>query len=124
MRCLAAALLLVGLWPTPAAAAEAGSVCVAPALARSPIGGLCGAASLFLKIDKRDAVAWPLGESMKIADLDPAGRHRVVLRCGRKPQQSFSFLFAEAKSTSLCLFVNDLYGTAQLWDRRRSPWCT
>ena len=37
-----------------------------------------------------------------------------MISCDGKPQQSFSFRFAELKTNDLCLFINDLYKTAQL----------
>jgi hypothetical protein len=55
--------------------------------------------------------------------LDISARHRVVVYCDKKPQQSFSFRFSEFKAKRLCLFLNDLYETVQLWEPSQAPWC-
>ena len=44
-----------------------------------------------------------------------------MVLCNGKPQQSFRFRFSEFKTKELCLFINDLYQTAQLWEARKSP---
>ena len=75
-----------------------------------------------LKIDDRPFVDWPAA-SARIDGLDPAVRHRVVIRCDGKPHQAFGFRFSEFHSKNeLCLFINDLYRTANLWDSK-PPWC-
>ena len=61
---------------------------------------------------------WPTKESVKIDGLAIPGGHRVVVLCGGKPQQSFWFRFSESETPELCLFLNDLYKTAQLWKLR------
>jgi len=43
--------------------------------------------------------------------------------CDGKPQQSFTFRFAEYGADHLCLFINRLYQTAQLWRPREARWC-
>jgi len=67
--------------------------------------------------------SWPLAESLKIDGLDLSVKHRVVVTCGGKAQQSFEFRHSDYKTTKLCLFINDPYKTAQLWDHKASPWC-
>jgi hypothetical protein len=47
----------------------------------------------------------------------------VVVLCNHKPLQSFAFLFSEFKTKELCLFLNDLYRTVQLWESKSAPWC-
>jgi hypothetical protein len=110
----------------PAVEPETGSVCVAPALAkpdpRSAPGLFCSSEKLSLKIDAK-TIPWPVKESVKLDALDLSVRHRVVVLCDGKPQQSFGFRFSEFKATDLCLFLNDLYKTAQLWEAKRCPWC-
>ena len=60
---------------------------------------------------------------MEIDGLSTEARHRVVIYRGEKPQQSFSFRFSDFKSRKPCLFLNDLYWTAQLWEPEKAPWC-
>ncbi len=115
------------LLPCSSAPLDTGSVCVAPARfdpknASAP-GLYCEAEKFSLKVDDGQRVAWPLKDSMKLDGLDTEARHRVVVFCGNKPQQSFSFRFSEFKTNRLCLFLNDLYRTAQIWEAKRSPWC-
>ena len=85
-------------------------------------GLYCDSEKVSLKIDTQ-TVPSPIRESVKIARLDLTTRHRVVVFCDGKPQQSFSFRFSEFKTSELCLFLNDLYKTAQLWEAKRCPWC-
>jgi len=104
---------------------KTGSVCVAP-VNRHPDATselLCSSGELSLKIDDFERMAWPKQDGVKIDTLDATKRHRVVVYCNGKPQQSFTFRFSGNKSRRLCLFLNDLYGTAQLWEAKRCPWC-
>jgi hypothetical protein len=77
---------------------------------------------LSLMIDAK-AMPWPMKESLRIDALDPAVRHRAVVSCDGKAQQTVVFRFSEFKATALCLFLNDLYKTVELQDVKRSPWC-
>jgi hypothetical protein len=108
------------------AESEFGSVCIAPVLEkpdpRSAPSLFCDSEKLSLKIDAK-AMPWPIKESVRIAALDAAARHAVVILCDGKPQQSFAFRFSEYKASELCLFLNSLYKTAQLWEVKRCPWC-
>jgi hypothetical protein len=91
---------------------------------RDPIEGMvCQTWNLLVKIDDMKAVSWPRNESVKIDGLDVTRRHRVTIFCDGKPQQSFGFRFSEFKTRKLCLFLNDLYKTVQLWEDKQSPWC-
>ena len=58
-----------------------------------------------------------------ISGLDATARHRVIIYRAGKPQQSFGFNFSDLKSNRACLFLNDLYWTAQLWNPKQAPWC-
>jgi hypothetical protein len=105
---------------------EPGSVCVAPARfdpknASAP-GLYCEAENFSLKIDAQ-VMTWPVRESAQLTGLDLNTRHRVIVLCNHKPQQSFTFRFSEFKTKQLCLFLNDLYRTVQLWDSKSAPWC-
>jgi len=85
--------------------------------------GLCSKGKLSLRIDHQSVRPWPQSECIKITDLDTAAPHRVVIYEDGKPQQSFKFRFSEFQSPELCLFLNDLYWTAQLWEKKDAPWC-
>jgi hypothetical protein len=60
---------------------------------------------------------------MEVTDLNATKQHMVTVYRGGKAQQSFSFEFSSYKSKKLCLFLNDLYWTVQLWESKRAPWC-
>jgi hypothetical protein len=110
-----------------AAAAETGTVCVAPTPAiqdpRSAPGMFCRSGKLSFKIDSDNADLFSHSKSLKIEGLETGIRHRVVIYCNDKPQQSFTFRFSDFENQDLCLFINDLYKTAQLWESKRCPWC-
>lgn len=118
--------LLVGFNPVLYAQSGGPSMCVAPNDARTPqrcAPGLCASGPLSFKIDDRPVMQWPKNESVEINDLDATARHRIIIYRAGKPQQSFKFRFSEYSSNRVCLFLNDLYWTAQLWEAKRSPWC-
>jgi len=101
-------------------------VCVAPSLAETPqrcAPGFCASGDLSFKVDRRPVKGWPKTESLKIDDLNAGESHRVVIYRAKKAQQSFTFRFSDFKSPKLCLFLNDLYWTPQLWELKRAPWC-
>ena len=107
---------------------ESGSVCIAPESGKlkpfDPMNGVfCESGRLSLSIDKQPSISWPTKESTKIGDLSLEARHRVVVLCDGKPQQTFTFRFSDKKGTELCLFLDGAYRTVQLWDRKGSPWC-
>jgi hypothetical protein len=106
-----------------------GSLCVAPISLDWPPtaapGLACVSNRFSLKIDSQKALSWPTKESVRIDGLDIGVRHRVVIYCDSKPQQSFYFRFSEFNTSEVCLFLNDLYKTAQVWDPKQTPapWC-
>ena|SRR5215469_1083297 len=107
---------------------ESGSICVAPISKELPeTAGTpdlsCSLSKLSVKFDGQKAFAWPTRKSVLIDGLDLSARHRVVVYCDGKPQQSFSFRFSEFKAKQLCLFLHDLYKTVQLWEPSQAPWC-
>ena len=105
---------------------ETGSVCVAQLPAkpdpRSAPGLFCSSEKLSLKIDAA-TIEWPIKESVRIDALNTHVKHRVVVLCDGKPQQSFGFSFSDFKTTELCLYLNDLYKTVQLQEIKQCPWC-
>jgi hypothetical protein len=129
LKTTAVALLLIfSLCPVFSAESEDGSVCVAPIPVQPPSTAatpelFCHSGNLSLKIDSQQVFPWPRKEGLKIEHLDLTQRHLVVVLCDAKPQQSFKFRFSEFKTKRLCLFINDLYQTAQLWEPKQSPWC-
>ena len=122
-------VLLLGLLVRPALATDThGTVCVAPIPPGAPTTADipehdCRSGKLSYRIDSRPATVWPHHANIELEDIDITQRHQIVVLCDGKAQQSFSFSFSSYKSTDLCLFINDLYQTAQLWDRKHSPWC-
>ncbi len=129
MRTSRSAILIVLLLSTELAAEnERGTICIAPVFENSSADTAapelsCKSEKLSLKIDTRDPVPWPAKQGTKIERLDLSVRHLVVVYCDGKPQQSFKFTFAAFKSKELCIFINDLYKTVQLWEVTRAPWC-
>ena len=102
------------------------SICVAPKAAETPqrcAPGLCAGGELSLRIDRQSVQHWPKSGSMRISGLSTTARHRIVIYRAGKAEQSFSFRFSEFKSNIPCLFLNDLYWTAELWEAKRAPWC-
>jgi len=122
-----AAVLFSGMLSGQSLGSESTSVCIAPVLevpdGRSAPGLFCESANLSLRIDRQQPLPWPISKSVKVETLDPVARHRVVVFCNGKPQQSFTFRFSEFKTGQLCLFLNDLYKTVQLSDAKGCPWC-
>jgi hypothetical protein len=119
-----ASILLLLLSPIFSAEAQRGSICIAPLPKGAPITAAtpelaCPSGQFSLKIDNRQTVSWSSKDSIKIDDLDLGTQHRVAVSCNGKPHQSFRFRFSEFKSRDLCLFLNDLYQTAQLWENER-----
>lgn len=110
------------------AQSEGGSMCIAPISKEWPATAgapdlACSPSKLSVRIDTPKTFAWPTKKSVMIDGLDLSARHRVVVYCDGKPQQSFSFRFSEFKAKQLCLFLNDLYKTVQLWEPSQAPWC-
>ena len=131
-RLFAAAMLLAVLCPALSAVPPAGSICIAPSPSLpegrpgrlAPVGAIyCTQEKFAVKIDSQDAIPWPTEKSVRIGGLDLDAKHRVVVLCGGKAQQTFLFRYSEFKSRDLCLFINDMYWTVQLWEKKRAPWC-
>ena len=88
-----------------AAEPESWSVCIAPVFEKpdgmSAPGLSCESKKLSVSFDNQQAMPFPLisehdgkyqiGKSVKIDALDTATRHRVVVYCHGKPQQSFTY---------------------------------
>ena len=128
MRMVQSSFLIVALMhPAFPADSDSGSLCVAPFLVepdhRAAPGLFCEPQKLSLKIDTQPAMPWPLKQNVKVDGLDAGVRHKVVVFCDGRPQQSFTFRFSEYAARELCLFLNDLYKTVQLTEAKRSPWC-
>jgi hypothetical protein len=105
-----------------------GAVCVAPIQHEPPSTDatpslFCRSANISLRIDSQNVIPWPKDKSIRVTGLDLNGSHRVVVLCDGKPHQSFKFRFSEYLGAKACLFLNDLYWTAQLWEPKHAPWC-
>jgi hypothetical protein len=108
---------------------KTGVICVAPIKHEPPTTAAtpevaCVSGNFSFRIDSGRLVAWPKDESMSLTGLDLKMRHRVLVLCDGRPQQSFRFRMSEYKTGKACLFLNDLYLTAQLWEPKQAPWCT
>ena len=96
-----------------------GSVCVAPIPLGPPKTAdlpeqVCDSGRISFRIDSEPATLLPRKESKKIEGRDSSAKHRVIVLCDGNAQQSFRFTFETFQSVDLCLFINDLYQTAQL----------
>ena len=110
-----------------------GMLCVAPYPKPVCSGGLClsgaqgfscASGNASLKLDSGEPMPWPRNESMSLSGLALNTKHRVVVLCDGKPNQSFKIRFSDFKKNKACLSINDLYGWVQLWDLdRHAPWC-
>ena len=113
--------------PAILAESESGSICISPVPEKptdfSAPGFFCDSAKLSVKIDAGQPFSWPIKQNVKLDNLDALAIHRVVVYCNGKPQQSFKFRFSEFKSRELCLFINGMYKTVQLWESNGTPWC-
>lgn len=110
------------------AQSQSGTVCVAPAPLGQPVTSpahelMCHSGNLSLRVDQKQAILWPHKNSLRIASLDDTRDHQIRIFCDQKIQQSLSFRFSEFKSNRLCLFISDLYQSAQLWESSRSLSC-
>lgn len=120
---LLAACIHIGLSAEPD-----GSVCVVPPFwgperPYSTPGLFCEWEKISIKIDGY-AIAAPIKKCTKIAPLDVSAKHRVIVLCDGKPQQSGTFRFSKFKTNDVCVFMNDFYKTLQFWPAdRRAPWC-
>ncbi|HEY3928457.1 MAG TPA: hypothetical protein VGL89_08790 [Candidatus Koribacter sp.] len=127
-RCIPVIAVLIFVFAcafVPAQTSEP-TICIAPNRGETPercAAGLCDGGELSVQFDHRPRMQWPKDKSLAVTDLEPDVAHRVVVFRAGKPQQSFTFRFSEFKSDHLCLFLNDLYWTAQLWESKRAPWC-
>jgi hypothetical protein len=105
---------------------ERGTICVAPNPSEPPTrispGGDYNPATLRLSVDKGKPIPWPHKDSVKIADLNLAERHLIILTSDGKRIQSFWFRFSDYKSTDLCVDF-DGYQGVRLQERKYSPWC-
>jgi hypothetical protein len=127
---LAALLLIFLAQPAFSFEKDAGSICVDPL--PKPIEGRraagrgsvrCDAEKYSFKIDAQPLRPWPKKEAIKIENVDMAAHHRVTVFCGGKAMESATFHFSEIKTRRLCLFLNDLYWTIQIWEAKSAPWC-
>jgi hypothetical protein len=85
--------------------------------------GLCGSAPLSFRIDSGAMQAWPKDHPLVFEETSIDEPHRATVYRAEKAQQSFFFRFSDYRSHDVCLFLNDLYWTAQLWETHSAPWC-
>ena len=109
---------------------KSGSICVdplpKPVEGRTAIGKgsvRCEAERYSFRIDAQSVRPWPEKDAIKIENVDPTSTHRITVFCGGKAMESAIFRFSEFKTKKLCLFLNDLYWSIQIWDAKAVPWC-
>ena len=105
---------------------EGRSLRVAPNSGATPetcAPGLCDGGELSFKIDGGPVQPWPKSEILVISGLSATERHRIAVYRAAKRQQSFSFSFSNFQAQEPCLFLDNMYWTARLWETRRAPWC-
>ena len=128
MRLHVFAMLILAPFTVFSSDSNGGSICIAPVSPKPPQTAaaslaFCHSARWTVRIDESAPRSWPNKESVKVDGLSLVSKHRVVVLCDGKPQQAFSFRFSEYHKEKLCLFLNDLYQTVQLWEAKKSPWC-
>lgn len=132
---LAAAALLATSGPCRTAAdarvhGDTGRVCVgpiAPATAgpktlANPRGGDAEVA-FSVRIDEGLQISVAKDRGQWVEGLTTSDKHSVVIYADGRRTQSFRFSFETFDGDDLCLWYKSLYGTWQLWERERSPWC-
>jgi hypothetical protein len=106
-----------------------GTICVAPRAATPfrgqviPPTGEVSSGGLQVRIDKRQAAAWPQRESLKIGGLALNERHLLaVLDAKGKPIESLWFKFSDYKGVDLCMSYDGYQGVG-LDEAKHCPWC-
>jgi hypothetical protein len=126
------AALLLALLSLPAFPLQEGGGSICVDMLPKPVGGRhgagppsvwCDAGKYSFKLDAQPIRPWPENAPIKIENLEVAARHRVIVFCGGKPMESATFSFSDLKTRKLCVFLNDLYWTIQVWDTKEAPWC-
>ncbi|HMC32168.1 MAG TPA: hypothetical protein VKL99_15145 [Candidatus Angelobacter sp.] len=78
-----------------------------------------------VRIDDLPLVHTDSKHGFRTPPLEYARKHRVRIIGDGKPVASFYFKFDEFKTNNLCLFMNTLYETWQLWDMKETGrWCS
>lgn len=129
MKFVASAFLMIGFSGAICLAQfQSGAICVAPVPLGQPVTSpthqlACHSGNLSVKVDQQQVILWPHKNSLSITSLDATQDHQISIFCDQKIQQSLRFRFSEFKSKKLCLFISDLYQSAQLWESSRSASC-
>ena len=126
-------ILLLGLGSAPPFAAETastGRLCLTAAPTPTPgpkslanaTGGLPDV-TYFVQVDGGPPIELSRSAGRWVSGLETEESHLVVIRAGAKRTASFRFRFATDEPAELCLFLNPLYETWQVWPDDRCPWC-
>lgn len=99
----------------PSAAAQTGSICLAPVKDDGDPRGYFSR-HFAVRVDGGKWTPVPADAPRLIAGLSLEDTHLVTVRDGNKPTESFRFRFAEFESRSLCLWYKPWYATWSLWD--------
>ena len=101
-----------------------GTVCVLPVATKGSSVGDYNSAPLKLRIDKREELAWPHDQPVKIEPLSLSWgeEHVVVVTSDNKQIQSFRFKFVDFWDAKLCLAF-DGSRLAHVESHRSASWC-
>ena len=106
-----------------------GTVCVLPIsseqASKGPPVGHYNQATLKLRIDKQQELAWPHNQPIRIGPLSISWseEHVVVVTSDNKQIQSFRFRFVDFWDAKLCLAFDDSK-LAHLGSNNRGGWCS
>ncbi len=108
-----------------APAQQTGSVCVEKfkSSTQSNIGNPNFGVPSGNKIQIDGKIAFRSSENAKIGGLSLKKKHLIKIYSDKKLVHSFKFAFSEFDRPKLCLFLNDFYGTWQLWEANRTKSC-
>lgn len=118
-----AILLLISF--SAARAQSAGSVCVEKIVIStdSNVGNPNFNTPRGNKIQIDGKTVFRQSSNVGISGLNLKGNHIVKIFQDKGLVHSFKFNFSQFNSRKLCLFVNDFYGTWQLWETNRRKSC-
>ena len=140
MRILAtfgAAFVFIAFAVATAAGPTRGRVCLAPLIKETAKQetvpwqrlGDSDSTNYSVRVDERHVVSLSLVKASWIRDLDLNSEHSLVILADGNPVESFKFRFDDVNfrdptRPDLCLFVNSLYLTWQLWRvEQTGDWC-
>ena len=129
-------LLILSFMSTSSFAADLGRICIAPLPipreAQSPpwkIDSSNGLTDFYVKVNGREPIQASTSKVAWINELSPDVEHSVTILKGSTVREQFSFnlnnyVFKNRSKKDLCLFVNSLYLSWQLYKvEQTGRWC-